>query len=267
MRINQKLKVDIAKSLNVTIRRVDQRISQRRQELPMTREHAAYTIAHEVGIDLAKYLSSQNLAEAREAISDWVSFKGSMSNQRPTSGESPSRAVATRKTGTLRIAGVSESAIPGLSRKHIKEANEMADKVYPMLYLFENSIRSIIERVLSAKFGAGWWTSCVSKRLRDKVKARKDEERKNTWHGRRGASEIYYLDLNDLWSIINHQWRHFEMLFPNKAWIENLITNDMNVSRRQVAHMNPIATSDVRNVETAFRKWTQQLQGVASSIP
>jgi hypothetical protein len=29
-------------------------------------------------------------------------------------------------------------------------------------------------------------------------------------------------------------------LFPNQAWVETLITNDMNVSRRPLAHMHPL---------------------------
>jgi hypothetical protein len=49
--------------------------------------------------------------------------------------------------------------------------------------------------------------------------------------------------------------------------VETLITSDMNVSRRVLAHMNPLAADDVKNIEAAFRKWVRQLQAVASLIP
>ena len=56
-------------------------------------------------------------------------------------------------------------------------------------------------------------------------------------------------------------------LFPNQAWVETLITNDMNVSRRPLAHMNPLSVDDVTNVEVAFRKWVKQLRAAENLIP
>jgi len=83
----------------------------------------------------------------------------------------------------------------------------------------------------------------------------------------RGQREIDYVFLNDLSAIIKHQWKHFKPLFPSQAWVESLITSDINVSRRVLAHMNPIAADDVRNVEAAFRKWVKQLKAVEALIP
>jgi hypothetical protein len=38
------------------------------------------------------------------------------------------------------------------------------------------------------------------------------------------------------------------------------------VSRRVLAHMNPLAADDVSNIETAFRKWANQLRAVEAQI-
>ena len=46
-----------------------------------------------------------------------------------------------------------------------------------------------------------------------------------------------------------------------------VITSDMNVSRRVLAHMNPLAVDDVTNVETRFKVWVKQLQAVERLIP
>jgi hypothetical protein len=96
---------------------------------------------------------------------------------------------------------------------------------------------------------------------------RKADEKNDPWHGRRGTREIDYVFLVDLWAIIKHQWKRFKALFPNQAWVETLITNDMNVSRRPLAHMNPLSVDDVTNVEVAFRKWVKQLRAVENLIP
>jgi hypothetical protein len=41
----------------------------------------------------------------------------------------------------------------------------------------------------------------------------------------------------------------------------------MNVSRRPLAHMNPLSVDDVTDVEVAFRKWVKQLRAVENLIP
>jgi hypothetical protein len=46
-----------------------------------------------------------------------------------------------------------------------------------------------------------------------------------------------------------------------------LIENDMNVSRRPIAHMNPLREDDIKNVEQAFRKWRENLEKVADKLP
>ena len=267
MAINRELRAELIKVLNITPRRLNQRIRERMLELPMSRENAAHSIAHAEGIDLSKYLSNEDLAEARSVVAEWTNISNAQSTTSVRGNNSSADRAVRARPIVLRVAGVDASSVPGLTPRHASEAKEMADKVYPMLYVFENSIRSIVERVLSSELGSNWWSTSVPRKIQGKAASRIAQENYTPWHGRRGATEIYYIDLNDLWLIIKHQWTHFKELFPNQAWIESLITNDMNVSRRQVAHMNPVARSDVRNVEAAFRKWTLQLQGVSSSIP
>jgi hypothetical protein len=70
---------------------------------------------------------------------------------------------STRVTKTLKvtIAGVDVGTIPALKPQHASEAKVMAEKVYPTIYIFENSVRDLIERVLQAQFGANWWTTAI----------------------------------------------------------------------------------------------------------
>ncbi len=73
--------------------------------------------------------------------------------------------------------------------------------------------------------------------------------------------------LIDLWAIIKHQWKYFKDLFPSQSWAESLITSDMNVSRRVLAHMTPLDADDIKNIEAAFHKWAKQFKGVEDKLP
>ncbi len=143
----------------------------------------------------------------------------------------------------------------------------MSERVYPLLYIFENSVRDLIERVLKDAYSSEWWTMAVPKAVRETATKHKAAEAKEPWHGARGKRDIDYVFLNDLWSIIKDKWNHFGQFFPNQSWVEALITGDMNVSRRVFAHMNPLHENDVKNIEAAFRKWTKQLKAVEAKLP
>ena len=105
-------------------------------------------------------------------------------------------------------------------------------------------------------------------KVRDKAAQRKVDEAKDPWHGKRGSALIDYLDLKDLPSIVSapKAWPHFRKLFARASWFQELV-NDLNVSRRVAAHMNPLASDDVKNVEAAFRKWAKVLNAKAAEIP
>lgn len=144
----------------------------------------------------------------------------------------------------------------------------MAERVYPTVYLFENSVRDVIERVLSAAHGSSWWDVAVSQKVRDKAEKFKEEEKKDTWHGKRGRRDLDYLTLPQLWTIIRDRWKDFESLFPQgAAWVQALIESDMNVSRRVVAHMNPLEEDDIKGLEASFRKWVKHLKAVEDKLP
>lgn len=265
MATNQIIKSALLKKLGVTSQRLSQLTNARKRELPMSTEHAVYTIAFENGIDIAKELGPDETAEVRRLLSDLRSNGGRPSTPQPVKPAKTASKVA--RTVKVTIAGVDAGTIPALKPSHGSEAKTMSEKVYPTLYIFENSVRDLIERVLKAAFGPRWWTTAIPRTVQATAAQHKADEKKDPWHGRRGAREIDYVFLNELWAIIKHQWKHFAPLFPDQAWVQTLITRDMNVSRRVLAHMNPLSADDVSNIETAFRKWANQLRAVENLIP
>lgn len=263
MATHREIRAALLEKLGVTKQRLSQLAKARKAQLPMSTEHAVYTIAHDNGIDIAAHLSKEETAEVRRLIAD-LARNGPAIPAKDSSSRKGRGAQA--KKVTVRIQGLPDGLV-GMAGSHAREAKTMAERVYPRLYLFENSLRDLIERVLKAKHGDDWWEKAVTKKVRDTATGHRAGEAKDPWHGKRGGREIDYVFLSQLWDIIKHNWKDFTHLFPNQAWIEGLIANDMNVSRRVVAHMNPLADDDVANIEAAFRKWAKQLKAIEPKLP
>jgi hypothetical protein len=265
MATNAKLKAALLQKLGVTPQALSARAKKRKKQLPMSTEQAVYTIAHEEGIDLSKYLTKDETTEVRHLVSQ---LNGTRSTSGQPAATSRKRVAAASKPVVVSIAGVKIGDVPGLKASHAKEAKAMAERVYPTMYLFENSVRDVIERVLSAKYGKDWWNVAVSAKVREKAKQFKADEKKDTWHGKRGRRDVDYLLLTQLWTIIRDNWKDFEPLFPQgPAWVQSLIESDMNVSRRVVAHMNPLEEDDIKGLEASFRKWVKHLKAVEDKLP
>jgi hypothetical protein len=268
MATNAKLKADLLKKLDVTPQRLSQLVQARKAELPMNTELATYTIAHDVGLDISKYLDQDTTRDVRQLLSD-------LRNGRSRHGDGASsgpphqarRKAPTRKDVRIKFAGVDVGKIPALKQSHADDAKRMAERVYPTLYVFENSVRDLIELVLKHAHGSEWWKQVVPGAVQQTAEKHKQDEAKDPWHSKRGRREIDYVLLNELWAIIKHCWVDFKPFFKNQAWVETLITSDMNVSRRVLAHMNPLDADDIRNIEAAFSKWVKQLQAVEDILP
>jgi hypothetical protein len=155
-----------------------------------------------------------------------------------------------------------------MSARSAQEAKTMAEKVYPAIYVFEHSARQVIAAVLTDRVGPDWWERVVPRRIRQAARDRMQGEEKDPWHGRRGATMIDYTQLTELPGIVGDgdAWPHFAPIFTRQSFFEELV-NDINVSRRVAAHMNPISSEDVRHLGVAFRKWARTLKAKQGLIP
>jgi hypothetical protein len=265
-RTNPAIKAKLLAELGVSPQRLSQLVKARKGQLPMSTPHAVYTIAHENGIDIAKDLGAGETAEIRSLV---ASLRSGGQRAEPASAPATKarRTPATPKNVTVKIAGSDVGKIPALKKSHAEDAKRMSERVYPLLYLFENSVRDLIEAVLRDRYGKDWWTTAVPKKVQETATKHKADEGKAGWHSARGGRQIDYVFLNDLWAIIKDKWNDFRDLFPDQAWIQTLITNDMNVSRRVLAHMTPLAADDITGIEASFRKWVKQLTAVEDRLP
>jgi Swt1-like HEPN len=248
----------------ITPRRLNQIASTRAQELVISHEQAIQTIAYEHGLRLGKYLNDDEQAELRPVIAHLK-----QTTLTPANGPTvPKRRETNRKPVLVKFGDLDVPLVPGMTAAHANEAKMMAARVYPKLYVFENSARDLITRVLKDAIGDDWWDEVVLPKVRNKAQGRKDDEAKDPWHGKRGAALIDYLDLSDLPLIVTapKAWPHFKKFFDRPSWFQELV-NELNVSRRVAAHMNPLEDDDVKNVEAAFRKWAKLLAAKADLIP
>jgi Swt1-like HEPN len=230
----------------------------------MTVQDARGVIGFQNGLDVAKWLDPDALVRVGGYVKQLNDASRSAASPRTRSTRAPARVVPNDVIVT--ISGVNVGKIPGLKPAHAKDAKRMAERVYPLIYLFENSARDVITRVLRAALGDNWWLQ-VPTEVSNQATLNMNKAGEEAWHSTR-ADPIQCIDLPQLKNIVKDDklWPHFKPLFNRKSWFESVV-DDVNVSRRVVAHMNPLTGDDIKSIETGFRKWVKQLQANEASIP
>ncbi len=262
--INPELKKALLAKLGIQQQGLSKRAQARKKHMPMSTEEATYLIAHDEGIRLDQYLTREEVAHIRGLH---TAGRGAA-----PAGATPQSRKKSAPAGPRELRFSSEFRItnPLLSSTKLAEAQAMA-RVYPLLYVLENSMRAVIQRVMTAKVGAGWWdtelTSGKLKSVYQHAQSRMASEKKNTWHQKRGAHPIDYVELDDLEIIINGKQQHFVPdIIPDLPWFQNFM-KELAPSRHVVCHMNPLSDENVQDVKLKLQKWENMLKSAASAIP
>ena len=258
MGINRSLRTVLLKRLSVTPQRLSQRVKKMKKvHGPMSTQDATYIIAHQVGIDLTRFLDPGTVNCIRGMIP-----KGSES-----SASAPMRKNSnnTKKCTVVRI----EPNIPQvdalLSTTLAEDAKKMA-MIYPKYYVLENSIRIVIKRILEKTHGKNWWQLTVAGTVQATVTDRIQKEDKQPWHGKRGQHEIFYSDFGDLRKIITKNWDGFKAIFPSQAWICQKL-DELEHPRNVMAHHNPLGSGDLNRIDLYFNDWIALLKSKCNLIP
>lgn len=156
-----------------------------------------------------------------------------------------------------------------ISKQMIRESIENAN-LYPSLYLFENSLRDFVQRVLSNKFGKNWWDTKVNTNIQGSVKSRIKKEEMNPWHGKRTAIHpLYYTDLADLTTIIRNHQKEFSEFFKEVPGGLNWLTQKLDeiyLSRNNIAHTSPLSKADATRFNVYFADWYKQLVNIEKML-
>lgn len=148
----------------------------------------------------------------------------------------------------------SDEVIQSFSAAAREQARFMGD-VYQLLYCLENSVRELIESTLKEAIGVEkWWEAGVDGAIRKSAEKRRSDDAKARWHGPRGDSLLSYVDFPQYADIIDAQWEHFESLLGDKAWVAYYF-EEMNRTRRALAHTGSLTQADVERMEMRVRDW------------
>lgn len=211
---------------------------------------AGYVLAFEKGIKIQKYLDDDIVMQVQKAMHDGPKVIHEKINVKSKA----------KPNMILKIGKDFEIDHPLLPKRIAEEAAKMSS-VYPYFYVFENSVRSVIQRIMEKNYGQDWWNTKATSTMKKKADTRIALEGKNRWHGKRGAHPINYLDIEDLADIITTNWHDFEKLFPSQHWVKANI-DVITLSRNVVAHNNPLADDDIDSVRVRFREWTSQVKNI-----
>ncbi len=269
MATNQQLKKALLKKLGITASGLSKRIKKEQKTLSMSTELATYLIAQESGIAIGRYLSDAEIAEVRNLQVQKAGVSVAKSNA------APKQRTTANKTAAPRRAIQAPNGItindPILPEKKLTEAAAMI-KVYPMLYGLENSIRELINRVMSDRFGKDWWdTELTTRKLRDvhdtAAGRMKTETTKLSWHQRRGSHPIDYVQFDDLETILRGKKALFHPdIIPDWEWLLHLF-REVRPSRNVVCHMNPLDSHNSGDVASWYRKWANVVRNSLDKIP
>jgi hypothetical protein len=229
--------------------------------VPMDSDIATYVAAHRAGVRIAKYVDPdtvRKVAEFDQLVHAKERTAGPMTTPSPTPMKGKKGKVATE------VQFSNFKTPPGtLSEQQLKNAGRMAEKVYPLLYAFENSVREFVNGHLTDAYSNKWWDrpGLVSKGARETVERNKTATGKNRWVLRKTAHAVYSTNLGHLGSIITSTdgWKVFDPMFPSQSWVtEHFETFEQ--LRNVVAHMNPLQTQNVRALETRAQEWFDQIK-------
>jgi len=249
--INPELMKALKEKISIHPMRIHQLINRTQQENSIVdRETAAGVLAYNNGIQIDRFLSEEDLTKVQAAL-----YRVPRVIERK-------REMAWEKPTVLRVTSFDALSADRsiLSNLVVEEASKMS-AIYPYFYVFENSIRNVIQKVMERAYGPDWWNAKGSNPMKKKAGNRIAQDGKNRWHGKRGAHPINYVDIEDLSDIITTNWQDFEKLFPSQHWVKANI-EIITLSRNVVAHNNPLTDDDIESVKVRFREWTNQVKDI-----
>jgi len=250
------LRQAILAKLGVSSQALYQRAARIKRDFgPMSTEDAIYWIAVDLGFDLSRFVDIAVVDRIRGLR---------LTAHRPTPPAKPSARAAAGAPKAVTVAELKLSD-PILPRQILDDAKRMAERAYPLIYVFENSVREAIRLVMTRIHGDNWWSTKVASHIKTAVRHRMDDEKQNAWHGRRGTHPIYYTNIGHLKLIVAHNWADFQDILPSQNWFTQRM-DEIERSRNVLEHNNPLQQRDLMRLQMYLRDWQDQIASRRSRI-
>lgn len=222
----------------------------------ISKEDASYIYATDIGIDVHKFL--KNDPETANRILSLLQNNNGNANTNSVMKPKSTSAVITKE---IRIKDIVIKD-PLLPSSVLDDAAKLS-VVYVQLYVFENSIRNFLKKVLDKHYPSGWWDEGRIGKPFDKANSRRADEDNNPWHGKRNPNNMLdYLDLIELNKVVDKNTDvltpYFSKLTGKLDWLKFKI-EEIYKSRCIIAHNNPLAKDDIERVKVICRDWQKML--------
>jgi Swt1-like HEPN len=252
------------KKAGITNRAISKRATKIRHTVLMPPEVATYVAAFEAGVDLTRHLTPdemRNVAEHHQMVQ--AARGGATALAPPKRGGAKAKATKPSTPAQFRFLPNVKVAAGAISESTQADALRMAQRVYPLLYVFENSVREFVDGHLTAEYGKDWWDDplIVSRTVRAAYGRNKQREGKDRWVARKTARPIYYTELGHLGDIIASQkgWKVFEPIFNDQHWVRQHV-KAFESPRNIVAHMNTVQEKNIKGLEVRAQEWFDQIR-------
>jgi hypothetical protein len=153
---------------------------------------------------------------------------------------------------------VSLRQTPLIDEAFVTDLEKMLE-LYAQLHTLENSMRRLIEKVLSDRLGPTWWDVAASAPMKRKHDDRLQKEKTRKWLPTRASlGPLYSLDWSDLITLMRKYESEFQPLIGEIDFLHRYA--DLGLIRHVVAHHGIIDEPDeFGRVKLALRDWQRQI--------
>lgn len=244
--IHREVRRELLNKLKITHQALSLRAKQIKSRYgPMTTDEAVYIIAHVEGINLAKYLPLATLDRVRSLIPREIK----------SSPVAPQVRTASKKTRSRPKSTVS---YPLVSNAFIQRVVSIGDESFPQIVVLENSVRTLIEKTLSA-ITPDWWTTLVPHNIQTNVQRTIDKEKKYPYREKRGSHPILYCNFADLKEIIVVNYAEFRNVIMDVEWFKTKM-DEVYMARNNLAHSILLTNDDISRIALFYRDWARLLE-------
>jgi hypothetical protein len=124
---------------------------------------------------------------------------------------------------------------------------------YWKLYSIENTVRVIVNSVLSKQVPQPWWASAVNPTVALNAQKRRARYATKPKHASPGSHDIYLIDLFELTEILRIHSHLFRPIIPETDQFL-MALESMRVSRNIIGHMNFPNSYDRTAIDATFKQ-------------
>jgi len=134
----------------------------------------------------------------------------------------------------------------------LKKAKKMAD-FYILYFSLENSVRKLINDVLTEKYGPEWWIKAVPEGVKKSVKEKQEKEN-DTAMSIRSEDPLDYTNFGELIDIFNYKWNDFSDILRSKKAVQDTLS-PLNKIRNVLAHSCELKDDEIMRFKLLINDW------------